>query len=296
MNKKENNPLVTIGIPVFNGEKFLKKRVDSILNQTYKNFEIIISDNASTDNTSKICQSVINKEKNIQYHVQKKNIGYVNNFNYLIKKAKGKYFTIAAVDDIWEPSFLEKNVDILQSNNKIIGSISKVKYFGGSETKHRSSKGIQILKKIVRRQDVDILEKHVMSVAGEFNQKIDKYLRFNQGSFTYGLFRTRIIQQNIIPGPLAAWDLAFILNTLKFGDLHVVDEILFHKYAEGLSVKGIIEAYRRHEIPFYDLIIPNLSFFKWLWKNIGPRFCLRNLDWFLLLTIYGWYNILKEII
>lgn len=295
MDKNDDIPLVTVGIPVFNGEKFLKRRLDSILNQTYKNFEIIISDNASTDGTSKLCQSIMHKEKNIQYYLQKKNIGLVDNFNYLIKKANGKYLTIAAVDDIWEPSFLEKNVNVLQSNDKIVGSIGKVEYFGGSQIKYKSSRFIQIFKKIARRQDVDVLEKHVLSVYGEFNQKIDKYLRFNQGSFVYGLFRTSAVQQNIIQGPLAAWDLAFILNILKFGDLHVIDEILFHKYAGGLSIKGIIEAYKRHEIPFYDLIIPNFSFFRWSCKNIGLSFCLRNFDWFALLTIYGWYAILKRV-
>ena len=295
MEKNQFAPLVTIGIPVFNGEKFLKRRLDSILDQTYKNFEVIISDNASIDNTSKICQNIIKKEKNIHYHLQKKNIGYVNNFNYLIKNASGEYFVIAAVDDIWEPTFLEKNVNILQSNNNIVGSIGKVEYFGRSKIKHKSSGSIQVLKKIARKQNVNILEKHVQSTSGGFNQKIDEYLRFNQGSFVYGLFRTNAVQKNIIPGPLAAWDLAFILNILKFGDLHVIDEILFHKFAGGLSVKGIIEAYKRHEIPFFDLIIPNFSLFKWSWKNLGGFFCLRNLDWFILLTMYGWYSILKRV-
>ena len=92
------NPLITVGIPVFNGEKFLKKRFDSILNQTYKNLEVIISDNASTDNTSTLCEEFLRKEKNTHYYRQKKNVGSLENFNYLIKNAKGKYFVFAAVD------------------------------------------------------------------------------------------------------------------------------------------------------------------------------------------------------
>jgi glycosyltransferase involved in cell wall biosynthesis len=84
---KNNNPLVTVGSPVFKGEKFIKRKLDSILNQTYNNFEIITSDNASTDDTSKIFQNTINDEENIHYHLQKKNIGYIRNFNYLIKNA-----------------------------------------------------------------------------------------------------------------------------------------------------------------------------------------------------------------
>ena len=65
-NKKTDPPVVTVGIPIFNGEEFLKRRLDGILNQTYQNFEILISDNASTDLTSNICkeyQKLNNKKK-----------------------------------------------------------------------------------------------------------------------------------------------------------------------------------------------------------------------------------------
>ena len=294
---KNNNPLVTVGIPVFNGDKFIKRRLDSILNQTYDNFEIIISDNASTDDTSKICQNIINDEENIHYHLQKKNIGYVSNFNYLIKNASGKYFVMAGVDDLWEPTFLEKNVKILEVNENIVGSIGAVKMFGHSENLPKTSKLILKLKKIIRKQNVDVIEKHVMSSKGDFNKKVDRYLRFNQGSFCYGLFRTNLLQKNIIPGPLGFWDLVFILNILKFGDLHVIDEVLFHKFAKGLSgTSGIIDEYKRNEIPFSDLVIPNFSFFKWSFTNLGFLFCLRNIDWFILLAIYAEYAILTEII
>ena len=181
----------------------------------------------------------------------------------------------------------------LEHNDKSVGSIGEVDYFGNIK-KTKSSKFIQNLKKNIRKQDVNILQKHVMKVSGKFDYKVDKYLRFNQGSFVYGLFRTSEVKKNIIPGPVAAWDLIFILNILKFGDLHVIDEVLLHKYAGGMSSKGILESFRRNEIPFYDLFIPNFSFFKWSWKNIGSKFCLRNIDWFILLTVYGWYALFKK--
>jgi len=293
---KNNNPLVTVGIPVFNGEKFMKRRLDSILNQTYQNFQILISDNESNDLTSKICGDYQKKENKIKYYRQQKNLGFVKNFNYLIKNTQTKYFVMAAVDDLWEPTFLEENIKILESNEKIVGSIGEVKYFGNISNKNNSPKIVEKLKKIIRKQDVNTLEKHVRSVSGEYNQKVDKYLRFNQGSFVHGLYRTKELQKNIILGPLMSWDLAFILNILKFGDLHVIEQVLLHKFTGGLSSGGIINIYKRHEIPFYDLIIPSFSLFKWCWKNVGINFCLRNLDWFIVLIIYGWYNIKKDII
>ena len=293
---KNNNPLVTVGIPVFNGEKFMKRRLDSILNQTYQNFQILISDNESSDLTSKICGDYQKKENKIKYYRQQKNLGFVKNFNYLIKNTQTKYFVMAAVDDLWEPTFLEENIKILESNEKIVGSIGEVNYFGNISNKNNPPKIVEKLKKIIRKQDVNTLEKHVRSVSGEYNQKVDKYLRFNQGSFVHGLYRTKELQKNIILGPLMSWDLAFILNILKFGDLHVIEQVLLHKFTGGLSSGGIINIYKRHEIPFYDLIIPSFSLFKWCWKNVGINFCLRNLDWFIVLMIYGWYNIKKDII
>ncbi len=291
---KNNNPLVTVGIPVFNGEKFIKRRLDSILNQTYNNFEIIISDNASTDDTSKICQNIINEKENIHYHLQKKNIGIFNNFNYLIKNASGKYFVIAGVDDLWETTFLEKNVKILEANENIVGSTGEVKMFGNSGNPPKNLKLILKLKKIIRKQNVDISQKHVMSSKGDYNKKVDGYLRFNQGSFVYGLFRTNLVQKNIILGPLAAWDLVFILNILKFGDLHVIDEILLHKFSGGLSSKGIIDEYRRGEINFFDIFFP-ISFYNWCKKNIGLKFLVKNLDWFFFLGIFSTIQGIRQI-
>jgi glycosyltransferase involved in cell wall biosynthesis len=290
---KNNNPLVTVGIPVFNGEKFIERRLESILNQTYKNFEIIISDNASTDDTSKICQNIINKKENIDYYLQEKNIGFVDNFNYLIKNASGKYCVVAAVDDLWEPTFLEKNVKILEVNQNIIGSTGEVKQFGNSGNSPKTSKIILKLKKIIRKQNVDITQKHVMNSKGDYNKKVDEYLRFNQGSFVYGLFRTNLVQKNIITGPLAAWDLVFILNILKFGDLHVIDEILLHKFSGGLSSKGIIDEYRRGEINFVDMFFP-ISFYNWCKKNIGLKFLVKNLDWFFFLGIFSTIQVIRQ--
>jgi glycosyltransferase involved in cell wall biosynthesis len=290
---KNNNPLVTVGIPVFNGEKFIKRRLDSIQNQTYQDFQILISDNGSNDLTQKICKEYQKKNNKIKYYRQQKNLGYVKNFNYLIKNAQSKYFVMAAVDDLWEPTFLEENIKILESNKKIVGSIGKVKFFGYSENPPQTSKLNLKLKKIIRKQNVDILQTHVMSSKGDYNKKVNEYLRFNQGSFVHGVYHTNAIQKNIID-KLPAWDLAFILNILKFGDLHVIDKILLHKFSGGLSSKGIINEYKRGEITFFDIFFP-ITFCNWCKKNIGLKFLVKNLDWFFVLSIFNIIQVFKEI-
>ena len=89
---ESKNPVISIGMPVYNGEKFLRNKIESLLNQTFQDFELIISDNGSTDLTYKICNEYTKKDKRIIYFQQKKNIGGWNNFLFVLEKAKNEYF------------------------------------------------------------------------------------------------------------------------------------------------------------------------------------------------------------
>ena len=290
----ESEHKVSIGIPVYNGEKYLRKRLDSIINQTFTNYEIIISDNASIDSTSKICEEYIKKCPKIKYIRQKINFGAIHNFNFLINEAKGEYYIAAAVDDLWEPTFLEKNVKVLDTQKNIVGSISEIDFFG-YEKQPKINPYIAALKRVVRKQDSEPLYNHVLSVSGDYKRKAALYLRFNQGSFLYGLFRKDKLLKRVIR-PIGSWDLVVILNALKEGDLYVIDEILMHKFAGGESSKGSLHAHKFHDLPFWDLILPSSTLAFWCIRNIGIKFYFKNIDWFILLTLYGWYTILLEIV
>jgi glycosyltransferase involved in cell wall biosynthesis len=107
---------VSIGMPVFNSGFKIKKALDSLLNQSFTNFEIIISDNYSKDNTRTICEGYKSKDYRIKYFRQSKNIGAFSNFEFVLNKAKGKYFMWACDDDIWLPKFIENCVKLLEKN------------------------------------------------------------------------------------------------------------------------------------------------------------------------------------
>lgn len=94
------NPKISIGIPVYNGEKFITETLNSILSQTFKDFEIIISDNASNDLTEKICKSYKNKDTRVLYFRQSFNVGGIENFKMTLRKARGKFFMWIAADDM----------------------------------------------------------------------------------------------------------------------------------------------------------------------------------------------------
>lgn len=106
--------LVSIGLPVFNGERFLEQAVDSLLQQTYRNIELIISDNASTDTTQDICQRYAAADRRVRYSRLDENIGGVPNANRVFSLATGTYYMWAADDDIWQPTYVEQCVQQLE--------------------------------------------------------------------------------------------------------------------------------------------------------------------------------------
>lgn len=93
-------PVVTIGMPVYNGETFIREALDSLLAQTFTDFELIISDNASTDGTDASCRKYAERDSRIRYIRQAENRGAVANFQFVLDEAVGKYFMWAAADDM----------------------------------------------------------------------------------------------------------------------------------------------------------------------------------------------------
>src|SRR3989304_9744790 len=91
---KYSKPLVSIGMPAYNGEKFIKRAIDSLLVQTYSNFELIVSDNASDDSTWEILNRYAAKDKRIRLYRQEYNIGALGNFRFVLSKASGKYLDL----------------------------------------------------------------------------------------------------------------------------------------------------------------------------------------------------------
>ncbi len=99
---------VSIGMPVYNGEKYIREALDTLLDQSFVDFDLLISDNASTDATESICLEYAERDARITYVRQQSNIGAAANFRYVLQHAAGKYFMWAAYDDRWSRDWLEK--------------------------------------------------------------------------------------------------------------------------------------------------------------------------------------------
>jgi len=115
-----DSPLVSIGMPVYNGELFIRQAVDSLLTQDYANFELIISDNASTDLTQQICVEYLKKTPRVKYYRNQENIGSARNFSRVFSLAQGEYFFWASCHDLWEHTFISRCVEVLKHNSKVV--------------------------------------------------------------------------------------------------------------------------------------------------------------------------------
>lgn len=112
----DSAPLVTLGVPVYNGGKYLAECLQSILGQTFERFEVVISDNASTDDTEEICEEFARRDPRIRYTRQAYNQGAARNYNFVFGQARTRYFRWAAHDDLLQPRLLEACVEALEAD------------------------------------------------------------------------------------------------------------------------------------------------------------------------------------
>ncbi|WP_304544128.1 glycosyltransferase family 2 protein [Sulfurimonas microaerophilic] len=110
--------LVSVAIATYNGEKYLRKQLDSIYNQTYQNIEVIVCDDCSDDNTINILEEY-SKKYNLIYYLNEYNLGYVKNFEKAISLCNGDYIALSDQDDIWLPQKLEVLVEEIDKNSVI---------------------------------------------------------------------------------------------------------------------------------------------------------------------------------
>lgn len=124
---KSQVPRVSIGMPVYNGERYLEQALESLLGQSFADFELIISDNASTDATEQICRAFAARDRRICYLRSETNRGAIWNWNRVFHLARGTYFKWAADDDLYSPEFIRRCVAVLDQNPSVVLCCTKVR-------------------------------------------------------------------------------------------------------------------------------------------------------------------------
>ena len=175
------NPLVSIGLPTRNRAHLLKEALESLLGQTYRNIEYIVSDNASTDGTAELLHDYAARDPRIRYIRQDTDINGMENHEFVLRKAQGEYFMWASDDDWWHPRFVETLVDVLEKNPSY--GVAMSYYY-----KHFINRG-EAFTKEVRHNFTPLTHQ----------QLYRKYLRGRATPiFFFGLYRTRILRQIFI--------------------------------------------------------------------------------------------------
>ena len=153
---------IDILLPTYNGEKYLREQLDSILNQNYQDIRLVISDDCSNDNTVKILKEYEKKDSRIELYIQSQNLGVVKNIEFLLKKVKNAYYMLADQDDVWLKEKIEESIKKLKQENADL-------VFGDLEV-------------------VDENLKTIYSSFGNFmllNRKIKKYINSNRINYLY---------------------------------------------------------------------------------------------------------------
>ena len=295
-----SNPKLTIGMPVYNGELFIKKAIESILDQTFTDFELIISNNSSSDSTEKICQDFIDKDNRIQIHTQKKNIGIHRNFNFLLSKAKGEYFAWAAVDDYLDNDFMEKNLKILESDKSVVSSVGKIIPYGVDSLEIDStlvdtSVFPKFLKNFIksgrRRKMID-----AGPVSGNMNYKIRTFFKITKSlGRWYGVHRTEQLKKCIIEKPFINVEVSVFLNLLRLGDFHEESSTNLYEFDEGISSRGIINMAKYSGHNLFETLFPFYPFTKWVIQNFGINTFFRNFDILFKMNLGGEFALAVDI-
>jgi len=276
-------PILTIGIPIFNGEKIIKKRLEQILSQSFKDFLIIIYDNSS-DSTPDICTEFSKNDDKIRYIHDKERKGIEHAFEFLLKEANTKYFVWAAIDDIWHNDFLKKNIQILEKRSDVVGSIGQV-----NKTSVKNEHFILNFNDSFFLRNYKKFRKHFRSFghksifSNSYENRAGIFLRMHEELSIYAIFRTNELQQSFVR-ELKPWKKT-ILKVLQYGNFNVIEDILWSWSAENYVSSNVVSQYKKNYLPLKEVLFPYYEYAIWCSKNISLKFLIKNFDFFFLSSI-----------
>jgi glycosyltransferase involved in cell wall biosynthesis len=246
---ESTKPRVSIGLPIYNAENYLEEAVDSILAQTYRDFELIISDNASTDRTQEICLKYAQSDPRVRYYRNEKNLGAAPNYNRVFQLAQGEYFKWANHDDNLAPEFLARCVEVLDRDEEVVLCMSKTTL-------------IDAQGKYIR--DIEY-EKTIEANLPNPAQRFQNFLLFNMSaSFLFSLNRTNAMKRTLLHGNFTSADLAFLAELGLYGRFQVVPVYLFFRRDHpGQSTKGRWKSERARHAWFDTSLAGKIVLPKW---------------------------------
>jgi glycosyltransferase involved in cell wall biosynthesis len=274
-------PRVSIGLPVLNGERYLPEALDAILAQSFSDFELIISDNASTDATAIICQDYAKRDPRIRYYRNRENVGAAKNFNMVFGHSRGEYFKWAAHDDRIAPSFLSECVEVLARDTSAVLSYSRIKLIdSGGE--------------IIASHDVSYTDTASVVPYHRFAEVvlIEPHLCYE----IFGLIRAEILRRTPLIGGYIASDRVLLAELSLYGRFREVpDYLFFSRDHPERSMRAMPFHFRA---AWFDpanrerLVFPHMRFYREYWGcvNRAPLSISDRTLCYLQLLRWPWVN------
>ncbi len=229
-----SHPKVTIGMPVYNGARWLSTSIESILAQSFTDFELIISDNASTDETKAICEQLARTDARVSYYRNSQNVGASDNYNLVFAKARGDYFKWASCNDFCMPKFLEKCVRVLDEDQSIALAYPRTALF----TEHI--------------EEAEPYDDNLCLLSNDPCQRFVEFLeRVQLNNVTNGVIRSKLLAKTPLVKNYYSSDTVLMAELSLHGKFFELPETLFYRRmdeASATKLKTEIEV-RKHWNP-----------------------------------------------
>jgi len=212
-------PRLSIGMPVYNAARSVARALESLLALDFGDFELIVSDNASSDGTLQIVQGFADRDRRVRLLRQQVNRGAHANFGCVLGEARGEYFMFAAADDRWAPQFAGRNLGFLDAHLGHVGSISRVAFEGPADAVAAAAR-----------------EPGTYPLESSMAANLRRYLRRpGANSRFYAVHRRAALARAWIGERFWASDWAVVLRMLEQGNYHELPEVLMWRGARGES-------------------------------------------------------------
>jgi glycosyltransferase involved in cell wall biosynthesis len=205
-------PLVSVGVPVYNSARYLRSALDSVLNQTLTSFELIISDNASTDDTRAICEEYVRRDARVRYIRQARNIGAPRNWNVLVHEARGEFFKWASGNDNCAPTLLERCVDAMRREP------TAVLCYGRTQLIDENAEAIGVYEK-----DIDVSDAR----ASDRFERVRRELSMNNAQ--QGVIRSAVLRRTGLDRPYPNGDIALMAELALYGRFLLLPDVLLYR-------------------------------------------------------------------
>jgi len=212
MRVRTSPPRVTVGVPVYNGERYLATTLDSLLNQTFEDFVILIGDNASTDGTEEIARHIAQLDARVSYVRHTQNLGAAANYNRLFEATSTEYFRWSAADDMSAPRFLEACVQVLDADASVALAYPRV---------------------MLVDEHGNTLSEYDENLHLSHDRPSDRFTALLQQvrlcSAIYGVMRTTTVRRTRLLGSYRGSDIPFQAELSLHGKFIEIPEVLFYR-------------------------------------------------------------------